>query len=143
MNDPLATLEGMMGAALATEQAPTSERIRKLISDIRTLQMFVSVTEEAAERLAKRFEERVSITQRLGSVLTERNHQPWLPAARAQIDPYYWSRYRQHLIQEGFPGSVVATLDEVTDRGLGADAESPARWALGPSGHGRGACSVG
>ena len=119
MNDPLATLEGMMGAALANEQAPTSERIRKLISDIRTLQMFVSVTEEAAERLAKRFEERVSITQRLGSVLTERNHQPWLPAARAQIDPYYWSRYRQHLIQEGFPSSVVATLDEVTDRVLG------------------------
>ena len=119
MNDPLATLEGMMGAALANEQAPTSERIRELISDIRTLQMFVSVTEEAAERLAKRFEERVSITQRLGSVLTERNHLPWLPAARAQIDPYYWSRYRQHLTQEGFPSSVVATLDEVTDRVLG------------------------
>ena len=108
-----------MAAGLANRQGPTGEDIRKLIGDLRQLSIFDGVTEDDAERLAKLFEERVSITQHLGSILIERDHQPWLDTARARIDPYYWSRYRQHLIQEGFPTAAVTTLDEVTERVLG------------------------
>ena len=119
MVDPLSNLESMVAAGLANRQGPTGDDIRKLIGDLRQLSIFDGVTEEDAERLAKLFEERVSITQHLGSILIERDHQPWLDAARARIDPYYWSRYRQHLIQEGFPAAAVTTLDEVTERVLG------------------------
>ena len=119
MTDPLSILESMAAAALANQQRPTGEDIRELIGTLRQLPRFDGVTEDAAERLAKLFEERVSITQHLGSILIERDHQPWLNAARARIDPYYWSRYRQHLIQEGFPTAAVTTLDEVTERVLG------------------------
>ncbi len=119
MVDPLSNLESMVAAGLANRQGPTGEDIRKLIGDLRQLSIFDGVTEDDAERLAKLFEERVSITQRLGSILIERDHQPWLDAAKARIDPYYWSRYRQHLIQEGFPTAAVTTLDEVTERVLG------------------------
>ena len=119
MVDPIANLESMVAAALANRQGPTGEDIRKLIGDLRQLSIFDGVTEDDAERLAKLFEERVSITQHLGSILIERDHQPWLDTARARIDPYYWSRYRQHLIQEGFPTAAVTTLDEVTERVLG------------------------
>ena len=116
MIDPLSNLESMVAASLANQQGPTGEGIRELIDNLRQLPMFEGVTEEDAERLAKLFEERVSITQNLGSVLIERGHQPWLDAARARIEPYYWNRYRQHLTQEGFPNVGVTTLDEVTDR---------------------------
>ena len=119
MIDPLANLEAMVAASLAYERAPTAESIRKLINSLRQAPIFGDVTEEDAESLAKRFEVRVSITQNIGSVLTERDHQPWLAAARGRINPYYWNRYQQHLRQEGFPNSVVTTLDEVTDRILG------------------------
>ena len=119
MVDPLSNLESMVAAGLANRQGPTGDDIRKLIGDLRQLSIFDGVTEEDAERLAKLFEERVSITQHLGSILIERDHQPWLDAARARIDPYYWSRYRQHLIQEGFPTAAVTTLDGVTERVLG------------------------
>ena len=119
MIDPLSNLESMVAASLANEQRPTAEGIRELIDNLRQLPMFKSVTEGDAEKLAKQFEERVSITQHLGSVLIERDHQPWLDAARARIEPYYWDRYRRHLTQEGFPNAGVATLDEVTDRVLG------------------------
>ena len=130
MNDALSNLEAMAAAAIANQEAPTSEGIRELINGLRTLPMFDSVTEEGAEVLAKRFEERVSITQNIGYVLSERNHQPWLNSAKPRIDPYYWHRYRQHLIQQGLPGSVVATLDEVTDRILGLlqDPNRPGNW---------------
>ena len=119
MNNPLSDLESMVAAALANQQRPTGENIRELIGTLRQLPMFQGVTDDDAERLAKHFEERVSITQHLGSILIERDHQPWLDAARARIDPYYWSRYRRHLIQEGFPNAAVTTLDDVTDRVLG------------------------
>lgn len=119
MNDRLSDLESMVSAALANQQAPTADNIRELIGNVRQLPMFGSITDEDAERLAKRVEERVSIVQPLGSVLIEREHTPWLDAARARIDPYYWNRYRQHLIQEGFPIASITTLDDVTDRVLG------------------------
>ena len=119
MTDSLSNLENMVSAALANQQGPTAESIRELIRNLRPLLMFESVTDTDAERLAKRLEECVSITQNLGSILIERDHQPWLDAARARIDPYYWNRYRQHLIKEGFSPAAITTLDDVTDRVLG------------------------
>ena len=119
MVDPLSNLESMVAAVLANRQGPTGEDIRELIGNLCLLPMFGSVTDDDAERLAKLFEERVSITQHLGSILIERDHRPWLDAARARIEPYYWNRYRQHLIQEGFPTAAITTLDDVTDRVLG------------------------
>ena len=109
----------MAAAALANQQGPTGENIRELIGNLRHLPMFEGVTEDDAERLAKQLEERVSITQPLGSILIERDHRPWLDTARARIDPYYWNRYRQHLIQEVFPTASITTLDDITDRVLG------------------------
>ena len=84
-------------------RSPTAENIRELIGYLRQLPMFGSVTDDDAEKLAMRLEERVSIIQPLGSILIERDHTPWLDAARARIDPYYWNRYRQHLDSGGPP----------------------------------------
>ena len=109
----------MVAAVLAAERNPTGEFIRETIEALRESPIASGVGDEAAEHLARRFEERVSITQHLGSVLTEREYRPWLDAARARIDPYYWDRYKQFLTQQGFPVNVVSALDSVTDRVLG------------------------
>ena len=76
MNNPLSDLESMVSAALANQQEPTAENIRELIGNLRQLPMFGSIADDDAERLAKRLEERVSITQHLGSILIERDHTP-------------------------------------------------------------------
>ena len=130
MTDSLKTLEDMVAAGLANEQAPTAAGIRSLIESVRRILGIDGFTEEDAERLAKQFEERVSITQSLGSTLIERDHRPWLPAAKTRIEPYYWDRYRQHLVQEGFPPASVTALDDVTDRVLGLmqDPERSGAW---------------
>lgn len=119
MTEQLQQLENMVAAFLAGEAAPTADSIRELIGSFRQMPIYEGLTDKEIETLARRFEERVSITQHLGSTLIERGHQPWLGAAKARIDPYYWSRYRQHLIQDGFPNASVAALDEITDRVLG------------------------
>lgn len=119
MDEQVDVLESMVAAGLAKELTPTPDRIRELIAQVRNLPMFNEIGDEAAERLAREFEARLDVIMTIGSVLTEEGYEPWLENARAGIEPYYWTRYQKHLIDSGFAGPVVATLDEVTSRTLG------------------------
>lgn len=59
---------------------------------------------------------RYSIRMEMGKTLTsEEEHDPWLSARKAEIDPFYWNRYRQMLIRNGWGPLVVSTLDRTTD----------------------------
>ena len=62
MTDALQALEGMVGAYLARETNPTPERIRELIGALRATPLCDAVDAEAAEFLARRFEERLGVT---------------------------------------------------------------------------------
>ena len=116
MDEHLASIENMAGAYLASHPSPTAEDVRRIVADLRHLPMFGEVSDEEGEQLARRLEERISITQQLGSVLVERGHVPWLHAAKSSIEPYYWERYRSYLVQEGIPKASVVAIDDVTDR---------------------------
>ena len=118
MDESLISIESMAGAYLASQASPTADDVRQIIESLRNLPTIGNISDEEAEQLARRLEERISITQQLGSVLVERDHVPWLHAAKSEIDPYYWGRYRSHLVQEGIPNASVVTLDDVTDRTL-------------------------
>lgn len=113
---PIETLELIVQALLAAERHPSPERIRAIIEQCRPAS---PVSNEQAEQLARHFEAIYEVHMDLGSVLCERDFEPWLEAAKVDIDPYYWRRYKQLLIERGFNGQVVASLDEVTDRTLG------------------------
>lgn len=119
MTEALNTLERMVGVELANERLPTIERIRELIGAVRSLPFCSAVSDEEAEQLAKRFEERHGFTMSLGAVLKQADFIPWLDAARADIEPYFWRRYRQLLAKDGFSGDVLAALDDVTNQILG------------------------
>ena len=119
MTEALNTLERMVGVELANERLPTIERIRELIGAVRSLPFCSAVTDAEAEHLAKQFEERHGFTMSLGAVLKQADYVPWLDAVRADIEPYYWRRYRQLLAKDGFSGDVLAALDDVTNQILG------------------------
>jgi len=51
--------------------------------------------------------------------LEDQGHEPWLPSRRGNIDWRFWTRYRQHLAQRGFPEPTLNRLDESTDRVVG------------------------
>lgn len=130
MHDGLQMLESMVGAQLAREPLPTPERIRELIEALRDTPLCADVSPVDAEKLALEFEERHGVEMKIGAFLTETDYEPWLDTARASIVPYYWKRYRQLLVQQGFSGHVLATLDGVTDRILGLleNPKKPDRW---------------
>lgn len=73
----------------------------------------LEVAEETRRLLHARFEIRMD----LGDTLTSKDevHLPWLSGRRGEIDPFYWNRYRQLLLRNGWPPLVTSTLDRATD----------------------------
>jgi hypothetical protein len=122
----LEELETAVEGILAKEQTLTPKIIRERIEKFRRI---IDVSDTDAEMLACRFEVRHGVTMTIGAMLKEKDYEPWLDNARANIDPYYWGRYKKLLGQKHFSAQVVATLDEVTDRILGL-MENPEK--LGP-----------
>lgn len=129
MSDNLVNLESAVESRLAREESPSPERIRELISKYRLLDDS-AVDDETAEALARRFEVRHGVTMTIGAMLTERDYEPWLDAARGKINPFYWARYKKLLAEKGYSGQVLAMQDDVTDRILGLleNPEKPPQW---------------
>lgn len=67
---------------------------------------------DARRLLHARFEIRMDLGETLTS---EEAHAPWLDARRGSIEPFYWTRYRELLLRNGWPPLVAATLDRSTD----------------------------
>jgi Z1 domain len=114
----LENLETAIEGFLAKDTNPTPAKIREYIEQFRLIPS-CNVSDESAELLAKVFETRHSVTMTIGTMLTDKKHQPWLNSARAEIDPYYWNRYKKLLGEKRFSGQVIATLDDVTENVLG------------------------
>jgi len=56
---------------------------------------------------------------------------PWLPKRRAEIDWFFWERYRDYLrTEKSWPKLTVERLDQATDKVLGylTNPESPGEW---------------
>ena len=119
MTDQLTMLEDMANRALQNEPDPSGAQIRELLDYLRALPIIIGISDDEIESLAKKLEERINITQHVGSILTQRDHRPWLDAAKSQFEPYFWNRYSRYLIEDGFAREARAALDAVTDRVLG------------------------
>lgn len=118
MPDVLSMLDGVVSQLVADQERPTEDSIRETIEAMRVSPMFVSVTNEEAEQLARSLEERIGISMGFGAVVSDREFRPWLQDARANglAEPYYWGRYKRLLQQKRYPVDVITSTDAVTDR---------------------------
>lgn len=125
----LQQLESIVSASLFHDRNPTPESIREVIAQVRMLPM-ITASDEEAEHLARQFETRLDVSMSIGSQLVVDGYEPWLPARRAEIEPYFWERYRRLLTEQRFPNAVLQTLDQVTDRivGLLEDPKREGEW---------------
>lgn len=117
MTDIVSQLDGVVSQLLASQEKPTESSIRETIAAMRVSPVFVNISDEQAEHLARELEERVGISMGIGAVIGEHNFRPWLSDARADalIEPYYWNRYKRLLEQKRFPQDVITSTDRVTD----------------------------
>lgn len=113
MTDELRRLVESVTSWLPVEPPPTSADIERILG---TMAAAFRIGDEVAKLALEILLERFSIRMDKGTtIVSEVEHAPWLDSRRAEIDPFYWSRYRQYLIQGGWPPLVAATLDRATD----------------------------
>lgn len=107
------SLAAMAANMLPTEPPPTEAQIDDFL---RRMAVAFQVPESVIAEARKLIHARFAIRMDKGETLTsEDGHTPWLDARRAAIDPFYWTRYRELLVEKGWPPLVAATLDRATD----------------------------
>ena len=107
-------LRDVIYQSLAHERK-TGDGLRNLIANMNKA-LNVNANAEDLEKLAREIEERLGITMGLGAMVDDENFCPWLDEAKANIEPYYWDRYKRLLIKTGLPQDVITITDQVTDR---------------------------
>lgn len=106
-------LETTVITALTMSGLPTEAEVLEHAKALQQLPLYkVDATE--FEEVIKRLHAALRIDMGLGSVVID-THIPWLQAKKADIEPFYWSRYQIHLRKNGWGPRVVNALDRVTD----------------------------
>jgi hypothetical protein len=106
---------GALSAGGATSPTfPTEERIRGVVERMRAA---YDVTDQEADQCVAWLEARLGVSMTLGSVLETEEFEPWLRSSRADIDWFYWQRYKDMSLHDGqLPPKVIDAMDMVTDR---------------------------
>jgi len=86
------------------------ERVRKVGEFID-----LHLEENDIQSVIKNLESKFQITMNLGFTLVDSSHRPWVRNQSENIVWYYWNRYKQHLIKEGFGNNIVGQMDIITE----------------------------
>src|SRR5690242_2571772 len=119
----LNTLIDSVAVILEDRQPPTEEALLSIVrAQASVLAMTTGTTglpaftEDDLNAAVRALKARFSIRMSLGSLFEADDYQPWLIGRQGEIDWFYWTRYRKHLLKKGFPAHVVVTLDRLTDK---------------------------
>src|SRR4051812_14630993 len=100
-------LAGMAAQGLRLEPPPSEDEIEEIVA---RLSLAFSVGEDASKEAVKMLHARFAIRMELGQTIKD-EHVPWLAGRRGSIDPFYWTRYHELLLRNGWPPTVAGTLD--------------------------------
>ena len=114
MDSAQQSLLGVIESALFDQPKKTEEELRLLAGALSAATQS-GLTGAELEQVVRLVEEKDGIRAGLGAIIDDEDFVPWLDDAKSSIDPYYWTRYRKLLIQQGMPRDVVISLDKVTD----------------------------
>jgi hypothetical protein len=105
-------LEKAVLATLPSDHIPTEAEV---LAGLISLRVVFPITDEEFKATLHGLHSKLTITLDPGISITD-DYKPWLSTRKAEIDPFYWERYRQFLAAElRWPPLVVNVLDRVTD----------------------------
>ena len=113
LSDNARRLELSVITALTVEGIPSESDILALAGQLRKIPLY-SISDEEFNEVIRRLHEALTIEMGIGSCVVD-NHAPWLQARKAEIEPFYWSRYQTEMRKQGWAPKVVTALDKVTD----------------------------
>lgn len=120
-NSNIAILESVISAAVSTqykEVPPTEEEFLALANIMRSNMAGFAVTDDEFNDILFRLRSTIVIQMDVGVFINDRNtpHKSWLPSRRADLDFFFWNRYKKYLEEiKHWNPRVTATLDKVSD----------------------------
>lgn len=121
VNPNVIMLENVISAAVSTQYKdvpPTEEEFKTLAQTMRSNMATFPVSDEEFEEILFRLRSTIVIQMDVGVFINDRNtpHKSWLPARRADLDFFFWNRYKKYLEEiKHWNPRVTATLDKVSD----------------------------
>lgn len=121
LNPNIEMLENLISAAVSTrykEVPPTEEEFLTLAQSMRATLSTLPVTDEEFAEILVRLRASIVIQMDVGVYINDRNtpHKSWLPSRRADLDFFFWNRYKKYLEEiKHWNPRVTATLDKVSD----------------------------
>ena len=114
MNSAQQIIEQLVCVLVSSQKKYTTEEdIVKAVEKARGIQQ---ISDEEADEVVKDLESKLFVKIDRGSFLKDKNHKPWYLAAKKDITPKYWDRYRKYLqIYNGFAVNVVDELEKTTE----------------------------
>ncbi|RUS48856.1 Z1 domain-containing protein [Cohnella sp. AR92] len=126
-------LERFISVAVNTKypDAPPSED--EFIAEANALRAAFPIPDEEFAQVVKNLKAALVITMDVGVYISNKNsdHQSWLPGRRAEIDFYYWNRFKRYLEDvKGWNTRVTANLETVSNDivDLFGDPQSSKQW---------------
>lgn len=101
-------------------KVPSEEEIMKAVDDTADFLKFtksIELSGEEQKKIENIIKAKSCITMDLGTKIIDfSSYKPWLANRKADIEPYYWNRFRDYLLHEKlWNNSVVDSLDKVSD----------------------------
>jgi len=125
--------ENQAKASLNAMTSVTPEKIRLIVRH--SLEMYgadapqFTDKEQFIEQISKSLESKLDLSMPDATVI-KLPFEEWITQRRAEEELFYWSRYRQHLLQVGFSKEMVGTIGRDTDKivGLLENPSKPGGW---------------
>lgn len=98
-----------------SDDVPTEIIIREKLDEARKI---CPVSDEEYDQVLKNLFERLRVTMDTGVVVYDKDsYKPWLFARNADIDFFYWNRFREYLeMTKGWNSRVISSLGSTTDK---------------------------
>ena len=121
LNPNIAMLENVISAVVSTqykEVPPTEEEFLALAQKMRENMNAFAVADEEFADILVRLRSAIVVQMDVGVFINNRNtpHKSWLPSRRADLDFFFWNRYKKYLEEiKHWNPRVTAALDKVSD----------------------------
>ncbi|EDZ0965501.1 Z1 domain-containing protein [Salmonella enterica] len=115
-------LEGIISTSINRgfpEEPPTESEFEEKALELRqSLQNVFNVSDLEFEAIKRRLKAKIVIQMDVGVAILDNKkpHQSWLPARRAELDFFFWQRYKRYLEEvKGWNPRVTGNLERVSD----------------------------
>lgn len=113
MNENQQKVIGQILMQFSTGDTVTEDQILKYVNAFSVIN---PLTDVEKDEVTRELQSTLKVRIDRGACVREKNHTPWYHAAKADIKPSFWNRYRMHLQKEkSWNGKLLDELDRSTD----------------------------